>query len=88
MDDRFRKLPPRIEPTYETEDVSNRPPTPEVRETNPWSPAGEVAGYKRFTDGVLHVPYARARTRRAATLLVVSVAVVLLAMVAVLLLLD
>ncbi|MEV1142892.1 hypothetical protein [Micromonospora sp. NPDC049799] len=88
MDDRFRKLPPRIEPTYATEDVSNRPPTPEVRETSPWSPAGEVSGYERLTDGILHAPYAQARTRRVALVTVGTVAVVMLAMVAALLLFD
>ncbi|MEV4656673.1 hypothetical protein [Micromonospora sp. NPDC049301] len=48
MDNRFRRLPPRIEPLYETQDVSGPPPLPEVEETSWLTPAGEVAGFERL----------------------------------------
>ncbi|MGN9807388.1 hypothetical protein [Micromonospora sp. L32] len=52
MDNRFRRLPPRIEPRYETHDVSNPPPLPEVEETSWLTPAGEVAGFERLASAV------------------------------------
>ncbi|MFG3577224.1 hypothetical protein [Micromonospora chersina] len=52
MDNRFRRLPPRIEPRYETRDVSGPPQWPEVQETNWLTPAGEVAGFERLASAV------------------------------------
>jgi hypothetical protein len=63
MDNRFRKLPPRIEPRYETQDVSDPPPLPEVQETSWLSPAGGVAGYEQLADAIANHP-AQHRWRR------------------------
>ncbi|GID98553.1 hypothetical protein ACFQFC_17675 [Amorphoplanes digitatis] len=63
MDNRFRKLPPRIEPLYETQDVSDPPPLPEVQQTSWLSPAGTVAGYEQLADAFAHQP-AQHRWRR------------------------
>lgn len=63
MDHRFRKLPPRIEPKYETHDVSDPPPLPEVEETNWLTPAGGVAAYEQMAEAI-----ARDRDRTSAHL--------------------
>ncbi|WP_446217304.1 hypothetical protein [Micromonospora sp. IBHARD004] len=52
MDNRFRRLPPRIEPRYQTHDVSDPPPLPEVGETSWLTPAGEIAGFERLASAV------------------------------------
>ncbi|MET8834574.1 hypothetical protein ABZV78_11740 [Micromonospora sp. NPDC004540] len=52
MDNRFRHLPPRIEPRYETHDVSGPPPLPEVEETSWLTPAGEVAAFEQLASAV------------------------------------
>ncbi|MGW3607666.1 hypothetical protein [Micromonospora sp. NPDC005161] len=52
MDNRFRRLPPRIEPLYETQDVSGPPPLPHVEETSWLTPAGEVAGFEQLSSAV------------------------------------
>jgi hypothetical protein len=52
VENRFRKLPPRIQPVYETEPVSDPPPLPEVRETSWLSPAGQVAAYEQLAEAV------------------------------------
>jgi hypothetical protein len=52
MRNRFRRLPPRIEPLYETEDVTPPRPLPEVRETNWLTPGGEVAGFTQLADAL------------------------------------
>jgi hypothetical protein len=64
MDNRFRKLPPRIEPRYETHDVSDPPPLPEVRQTSWLSPAGAVAGYEQLADAIAHQPVQHRWRRR------------------------
>jgi hypothetical protein len=56
MDNRFRRLPPRIEPRYETQDVSDPPPLPEVEETNWLTPAGEVAAYEQMAKAIARDP--------------------------------
>ncbi|MGS2613314.1 hypothetical protein ACVCAH_02065 [Micromonospora sp. LZ34] len=53
MSDRFRRLPPRIEPRYETQDVSAPPPLPEVSETVGLTAGGQVADFERFTDALV-----------------------------------
>jgi hypothetical protein len=63
MDNRFRRLPPRIEPRYETQPASDPPPLPEVRETNWLSPAGGLLGYEQLADAIAHRP-AQHRWRR------------------------
>jgi len=63
MADRFRKLPPRIEPRYETHDVSDPPPLPEVNQASWLTPAGTVAGFEQLADAVAHQPV-RHRWRR------------------------
>jgi hypothetical protein len=63
MGNRFRKLPPRIEPRYETHDVSDPPPLPEVTQTSWLSPAGTVAGYEQLADAITRRP-AQHRWRR------------------------
>lgn len=52
MNHRFRKLPPRIEPRYETHDVSDPPPLPQVEETNWLTPAGGVAAYEQMAQAI------------------------------------
>ncbi|MFC8617243.1 hypothetical protein ACFT9M_12600 [Micromonospora purpureochromogenes] len=52
MDNRFRRMPPRIEPRYVTHVVSKPPPLPEVEETSWLTPAGEVAGFERLASAV------------------------------------
>ncbi|SCG80660.1 hypothetical protein GA0070609_6567 [Micromonospora echinaurantiaca] len=52
MSDRFRRLPPRIEPRYETQDVSPPPPLPEVSETVGLTAGGQVADFERFAEAV------------------------------------
>ncbi|MGV9809999.1 hypothetical protein [Micromonospora chersina] len=52
MENRFRRLPPRIEPRYETHQVSDPPPLPEVGETNWLTPAGEVAAFEGLAAAV------------------------------------
>jgi hypothetical protein len=63
MNNRSRKLPPRIEPRYETHDVSDPPPLPEVRETIWLTPAGGVAGYEQLASAIARHP-AQHRRRR------------------------
>jgi hypothetical protein len=63
MDNRFRKLPPRIEPRYETQEVSDPPPLPDVPQTNWLSPAGGVAGYEQLATAMARHP-AQHRWRR------------------------
>ena len=69
MRNRFRRLPSRIEPLYETVDVTPPRPLPEVRETNWLTAGGEVAGFTQLADALAradavrgHVP-ARRPTR-------------------------
>ncbi|MEU4713031.1 hypothetical protein AB0F73_05115 [Micromonospora purpureochromogenes] len=52
MDDRYRQLPPRIEPRYETQPVSEPPPLPEVEETVGLTAAGQVQDISRFAGGM------------------------------------
>ena len=52
MVNRFRKLPPRIHPRYETQPVSDPPLSPEVQPTNWLTPAGQVAAYEQLADAV------------------------------------
>jgi hypothetical protein len=56
MENRFRRLPPRIEPRYETQDVSGPPPLPEVRETIGLTVAGQVADFERLADALARQP--------------------------------
>ncbi|MEH1164793.1 hypothetical protein V6V47_05335 [Micromonospora sp. CPCC 205539] len=52
MDNRFRRLPPRIKPLYETHDVIPPPPLSEVNEASWLTPAGEVAGFEQLASAV------------------------------------
>lgn len=52
VSDRFRRLPPRIEPRYETQDVSPPRPLPEVSETVGLTAGGQVADLQRFAEAV------------------------------------
>ena len=65
MNNRYRRLPPRIEPLYETQDVSAPPPLPEVPETIGLTAAGQVADFERLASAI-----ARRPDRRAPALLV------------------
>ncbi|WP_446217052.1 hypothetical protein [Micromonospora sp. IBHARD004] len=56
MDNRFRKLPPRIEPRYETHDVSDPPPLPDVPQTIGLTPAGQVADLERLAIAIARQP--------------------------------
>ena len=56
MNNRFRRLPPRIEPLYETQDVSAPPPLPEVPETIGLTAAGQVADFERLASAIARRP--------------------------------
>jgi hypothetical protein len=56
MENRFRQLPPRIEPRYETQDVSGQPPLPEVPETIGLTVAGQVADLERLAGALARAP--------------------------------
>ena len=86
MRNRFRRLPPRIEPLYETEDVTPPRPLPEVRETNWLTAGGEVAGFTQLADALARdtavrgrVPAPRPTRHRLLIALLVLFALVLVA---------
>ncbi|MEV6813471.1 hypothetical protein [Micromonospora sp. NPDC051296] len=56
VNDRFRRLPPRIEPLYETQDVSAPPPLPEVSETIGLTAAGQIADLERLAGAIARRP--------------------------------
>lgn len=56
VNDRFGRLPPRIEPLYETQNVSAPPPLPEVPETIGLTAAGQVAGLEQLADAIARRP--------------------------------
>ncbi|MFG2103051.1 hypothetical protein ACGFJ5_20880 [Micromonospora echinaurantiaca] len=83
MSDRFRRLPPRIEPRYETQDVSPPPPLPEVSETVGLTAGGQVADIERFAEAVVRDrPVASPAGGRARRVLVFLLAVMALGMLA------
>ncbi|MEU5943446.1 hypothetical protein ABZ807_30760 [Micromonospora sp. NPDC047548] len=77
MDDRYRQLPPRIEPRYQTQPVSAPPPLPEVEETVGLTAAGQVEDFSRFADGMTRSGPMRGRD----LLLAILILLVLLAVV-------
>jgi hypothetical protein len=78
MENRFRRLPPRIEPRYETQDVSPPPPLPQVRETVSFTPAGQVAGFERLADAAASATGRRPVPRRLPLLFTLAVVLVAL----------
>jgi hypothetical protein len=61
MRNRFRRLPPRIAPLYETVDVTPPRPLPEVRETTWLTAGGEVAGFTQLADALARDTAVRGR---------------------------
>ncbi|GAA4735873.1 hypothetical protein [Phytohabitans rumicis] len=52
----YRRLPPRIRPTGSEQDVTPPQAVPEVRSTNPFSPAGQVEAYGQMADFAIRTP--------------------------------
>ncbi|MGN9803008.1 hypothetical protein [Micromonospora sp. L32] len=80
MDDRYRQLPPRIEPRYETQPVSGPPPLPEVEETVGLTAAGQVQDFSRFADGMIRSGPTRGNGALLAVLIVLAVLVIVSAL--------
>ncbi|MBQ0895608.1 hypothetical protein KBX37_21330 [Micromonospora sp. U56] len=80
MDDRYRQLPPRIEPRYETQPVSGPPPLPEVEETVGLTAAGQVQDFSRFADGMTRSGPRRGNGALFAILIVLAVLVIVSAL--------
>ncbi|MFC8618413.1 hypothetical protein ACFT9M_18640 [Micromonospora purpureochromogenes] len=82
MDDRYRQLPPRIEPRYQTQPVSEPPPLPEVEETVGLTAAGQVQDISRFADGMTRSgPTRSGPTRGNGALLAILIVLAVLAIV-------
>ncbi|MEH0820919.1 MULTISPECIES: hypothetical protein [unclassified Micromonospora] len=76
MDDRYRHLPPRIEPRYETQPVSGPPPLPEVEETIGLTAGGQVQDFSRLADGLTGSGPTRGNGVLLAVLIVLAVLVI------------
>ncbi|WP_446212198.1 hypothetical protein [Micromonospora sp. IBSANI012] len=80
MNDRYRQLPPRIEPRYETQPVSEPPPLPEVEETVGLTAAGQVQDISRFAEGMTRSGPTRGNGALLAVLIVLAVLVIVSAL--------
>ncbi|SCE69774.1 hypothetical protein GA0074696_0295 [Micromonospora purpureochromogenes] len=80
MNDRYRQLPPRIEPRYMTQPVSGPPPLPEVAETVGLTAAGQVQDISRFAEGMTRSGPTRGNGALLAVLSVLAVLVIVFAL--------
>ncbi|MEH1057071.1 hypothetical protein V6U89_17950 [Micromonospora sp. CPCC 206171] len=76
IDDRYRQLPPRIEPHCETQPASGPLPLPEVEETVGLTAAGQVQDISRFADGMTRSGPTRGNGALLAVLIVLAVLVI------------